>query len=382
VQGGPRSGPNGGRAGAGAIRSDRPHLGWKPDARPERAGSGWLSIGVSAASSHREVVGRARPAACTSRVTGIVRTRSARQDRQPADATADGQTECDTARARPISVPIPLRRSPAESQGCRREARTVSPKRPRSSPPLGPNPGGARSRRNRAYAALPPRSRASWGLDPVLRVGLHPPGDLPHGGLGQLALQDADPHGTATEDSIARVGAKDELDRRPPPSGVASLDRAMCQIQHRVTEDTAFCTTPPENHRGTEGTEDAQRMRRRRPVAFALMETCRCQRDLRSASAGHGGKTRTKSNPPCTYDSCDEFPASAASSVLPLCPLRLCGSLGDLCRILDTEGHREGIRCVNLAFVVRFEKTSARAVSSSRRRAGSRCQERRRCRRR
>jgi hypothetical protein len=279
---------------------------------------------------------------------------------------------------RPDSSPTVSRREPGLPAG---SPHSIAETPEKFAPPWAQSGGGSQPPEP-GLRRSPPRSRASWGLDPVLRVGLHPPGDLPHGGLGQLALQDADPHGTATEDSIARVGAKDELDRRPPPSGVASLDRAMCQIQHRVTEDTAFCTTPPENHRGTEGTEDAQRMRRRRPVAFALMETCRCQRDLRSASAGHGGKTRTKSNPPCTYDSCDEFPASAASSVLPLCPLRLCGSLGDLCRILDTEGHREGIRCVNLAFVVRFEKTSARAVSSSRRRAGSRCQERRRCRRR
>jgi hypothetical protein len=72
---------------------------------------------------------------------------------------------------------------------------------------------------------------------------------------------------------------------------------------------SGFCTNHPENHRGTESTEVAQRRPKRRQVARALMESCRCQRDLRSAGAGHSEESRPKSSPRCAYECVRRVPS-------------------------------------------------------------------------
>ncbi len=103
---------------------------------------------------------------------------------------------------------------------------------------------------------------------------------------------------------------------------------------------SGFCTNHPENHRGTEGTEDAQRSRKRRQVARALLETCRCQRDLRSPGAGPGEKSRPKSSPLCADECVRRFPSFrwllCAASVPAHFGLGLCGSLAESCRKLSS----------------------------------------------
>ena len=72
--------------------------------------------------------------------------------------------------------------------------------------------------------------------------------------------------------------------------------------------------------------------------ASDLMETCRSRRDLRSAGAGNGEKSRPKSSPPCAY----EFVRRTHSFRWLLCAasvpahfgLGLGGSLAEYCRKL------------------------------------------------
>jgi hypothetical protein len=56
------------------------------------------------------------------------------------------------------------------------------------------------------------------------------------------------------------------------------------------------------------GTEDAQRRQKGRQVR-ALMEPCQCQRDLTSAGAGNGEKSRPNSSPLCAYECVRRVPS-------------------------------------------------------------------------
>lgn len=108
--------------------------GWKPDRRPERAGSGWLSIGVSAASSHQERTGGGWTG--FSRCSHIPRDRHRPNERRPPTRAESASHATPTSARAPCgALPRFLSDSPACGRGRRRGVRTVSPKRPRSSPP-------------------------------------------------------------------------------------------------------------------------------------------------------------------------------------------------------------------------------------------------------
>ncbi len=176
---------------------------------------------------------------------------------------------------------------------------------------------------------------------------------VPHGaGIAESSVQTAPSSGCTASCQSARTIRPRSCAIEPPTppiqlaiqinggsTAAGSSTTAFCTIppeNHRGTEDTAFCTIPPENHRGAEGTEVAQRsqwkegIRRTQSPAQDGIDLVRVFTPYLALalreSLWHRPFPSMRAQPACLF----------AFSVRPLC---LCGSLDDLCRIL---GHREG----------------------------------------
>jgi hypothetical protein len=86
----------------------------------------------------------------------------------------------------------------------------------------------------------------------------------------------------------------------------------------------------PQRLRGHRGSTEKARTE---TGACALMQTCGCRRDLRSAGAGPGEKSRPKSSPLCAHECVRRVPSFrwllCAASVPAHFGLSLCGSLAE-----------------------------------------------------